>query len=60
MAGEMSAEALRSRAAAERLARCVFVGNFRDERPHCRTTGLVNQMDRLLHECRSRKLDVGA
>jgi|GEM_PF-5389870 len=60
MAGDMSAEALRSRAAAGRLARCFFIGNFRDERPRYRTTGLVNQMDRLLHECRSRKLDVGA
>jgi len=40
MAGDMSAEALRSRAAAGRLARCFFVGDFRDERPRCRSLKL--------------------
>ena len=58
MAGDMSAEALRSRAAAGRLARCFFIGDFRGERPRCRTMG--NLMDRLLQQCHSHKLDVGA
>jgi hypothetical protein len=58
MAGEMSAEALRSRAAAGRLARCIFIGDFRDERPRCRTMG--NLMDRLLQQCCRHRLDVGA
>jgi hypothetical protein len=59
MAGDMSAEALRSHTAAWRTVYYTFVsGVFGAERPRCRTASI--EVEGALPRCLTHMLDVGA